>query len=506
MGNPPSQLISSKEVLARTGISRATLNNYISLDLIPTPTIGRPEEPGGPTKIGYFPGWVVGRIEKIQEMKATGMRISDIAAFFREERKEEEFEEKAPSPAEVVEEFGYRSLAQIVFPALLVNEHWEIIWINRSAEQVLFKEPVHEIASAQKRNLFRLLLVSALAGRFVNWQEVFSAHLRLAKRDLSQEALEHICRQVEDCPSEQVAQLYHQAEPLSERPISQQKVLLQPPRDKRAAYILFSSEFREGTLLFYTPASMQLDHIVHLLMGRERLIKAVLSRRIPSLTPLGIVCAKLHSDLHLRTALPPHEYFDLINQMVLTSHRCFKEHGGTPGRSFQETVVCFFLSAPESPQHYLLQALHCAQDLQQMISSLDKRWKYRKSWNNTLGLNIGIHCGHEWLGTIPSSVAFEFTVMGDTLNETLQLSEFGQRGDIWASKKVIENLSAEDRQRVEFGIRLGAFEDRFLSPGIYCQVRELLSTEEIQQRALQQISNLAVTEIINVQPSQELEW
>ena len=56
-----SKQISSKEILARTGISRATLNNYIGLNLIPPPTVRKPKEGGGPTKIGYFPEWVVDR-------------------------------------------------------------------------------------------------------------------------------------------------------------------------------------------------------------------------------------------------------------------------------------------------------------------------------------------------------------------------------------------------------------------------------------------------------------
>ena len=67
-----TESISSKELIARTGISRATLNNYIALSLVPSPAIRRPDEPGGPTKIGYFPVWVIERIEKIREMKAAG--------------------------------------------------------------------------------------------------------------------------------------------------------------------------------------------------------------------------------------------------------------------------------------------------------------------------------------------------------------------------------------------------------------------------------------------------
>jgi len=327
--------------------------------------------------------------------------------------------------------------------------------------------------------------------------------LRLAKRDLTEDRVEQICRQVETCPLEELKEVWRQAEALQEGPITQQELVLRPYKGRNTRHTLFSSDFREGTLLLYTPVNMQLDQILNLLMGREKLVKALLSRRIPSLTSLCILAGRLESSLHLRTALPPHEYFDLINQIILTSHQCFKDHGGTPGRSIQEGVVCFFLSGPDSPREYLHSAIQCAQALKQIIATLDKRWKYKKVWKNTLQMNMSIHCGEEWLGTIPSSLAFDFTVMGESLIESVKLSEFAEGGSIWASKKVIENMSPGDRQRVEFGVRLGTGHERFVSPGIYSQVKELISGDELQQRGLREISNLAVTEIINVHPPEE---
>ena len=490
--------ISSKELLAKTGISRATLNNYISLNLIPSPAVRRPEEPGGPTKIGYFPLWVVERIEKIKELKSTGMRMAEIVVHFMEEDTEGIVSARESEP-----EFAYQSIERIVFPAILVNSSWEIIWINKTAEKVLFKEAVHEIPSAANRNMLRLLLQKGLLKRFRNWKEILSVHLCLAKRDLTEDRVEQICRQVDTCPLDDVKQLWREAEALQDRPITQQELVLRPYKAKTSRHTLFSSDFREGTLLLYTPVNMQLDQILNLLMGRERLVKALLSRRIPSLTSLCILSGRLESSLHLRTALPPHEYFDLINQIILASHQCFKNHGGTPGRSIQEGVVCFFLSAPDSPREYLNSAIQCAQAVKQMVATLDKRWKYKKVWKNTLQMNMGIHCGEEWLGTIPSSVAFDFTVMGESLIETVKLSEFAQGGSIWASKQVIENMSPADRQRVEFGVGHGTAHERFVSPGIYSQVKELISGDEMHQRGLGTIKNLAVTEIISVHPSEE---
>jgi adenylate cyclase len=493
-----SNSISSKELIAKTGISRATLNNYISLNLIPSPTVRKPEEPGGPTKIGYFPIWVLERIERIQEMKASGIRMAEIALHFTDEDVGEK-----ESPREGVVDFSYQSIEGIVFPAILVNSRWEIIWINRSAEREFFQESVREIATAANRNILRLFLEKGLLDRFKNWKEILTLHLRLAKRELSEDRVEQICRQVEACPLDELKELWRETEPLQDRPLTQQDLVLRPYKGKKTRHTLFSSDFREGTLLLYTPVNMQLDQILNLLMGRERLVKALLSRRIPSLTSLCILAGRLESSLHLRTALPPHEYFDLLNQIVLTSHQCFKDYGGTPGRSIQEGVVCFFLSAPDSPREYLHSAIQCAQALKQIIATLDKRWKYKKVWKNTLQMNMSIHCGEEWLGTIPSSLAFDFTVMGESLLEAIKLSEFAEGGSIWASKKVIENMSPGDRQRVEFGVRLGTAQERFVSPGIYSQVKELVKGDELQQRGLREISNLAVTEIINVHPPEE---
>jgi class 3 adenylate cyclase len=474
------------------------LNNYISLNLIPSPIIGKPDEPGGPTKLGYFPEWVVERIGRIQQLKAEGVRMSEIGSHFRQEVEELIGVEEESAGLDGVG-LSYGLIEQIVFPAILVDQHWEIIWINRRAEQEFFDRRVEQIDSAEQRNLIRLLLTSGLLLRYANWREILLAHICLAKRDMAADVYERICSAAQVYPVEELRRLWVEAEPLAERPITQQQVVFRPFSGSAVGQTLFSCDFREGTLLLYSPASMQLEQILDLLMGRERLIKALLSRRIPSRTPLCVLVARLDSALHLRTALPPHEYFDLLNQVILASYQCFKDHAGTPGRSFEETVVCFFLPSPESPQGYFHQALQCARAMQKMISAVDRRWQRQKNWGNQLRLNMGIHCGEEWLGTIPSSLAFEFTVMGETLVEAIKLSEFAQPGSIWASKAVIENLLPEDRQAVEFGIQLGADDRRFVSPGIYSQPPELLSYEELERRGLQQISNLAVTEIINLQ-------
>ena len=74
-------MLSSKDVLERTGISRATLNNYIGTGLVPRPDVLPPQEGGAP-RIGYFPDDTVERIAQIQRLKQEGWSIARIAAHF----------------------------------------------------------------------------------------------------------------------------------------------------------------------------------------------------------------------------------------------------------------------------------------------------------------------------------------------------------------------------------------------------------------------------------------
>jgi class 3 adenylate cyclase len=76
-------VLTSKDVLDRTGISRATLNNYIQAGLLPRPEVLPPNpEDGAAPRIGYFPDDTVARVEAIQRLKREGWSIARLAAHF----------------------------------------------------------------------------------------------------------------------------------------------------------------------------------------------------------------------------------------------------------------------------------------------------------------------------------------------------------------------------------------------------------------------------------------
>src|ERR1043166_3406105 len=78
---PAADDLTSKELLRRTGLSRATLNNYIALGLLPRPQIAPPgPNQGRARRLGYFPAESLEGIAEINQRKAAGLSMAQIVA------------------------------------------------------------------------------------------------------------------------------------------------------------------------------------------------------------------------------------------------------------------------------------------------------------------------------------------------------------------------------------------------------------------------------------------
>ena len=81
-------MISSKALLDQTGMSRATLNNYIALGILPKPGVlsqADDASSGAKRLLGYFPADAVDRIRAVQSLKSEGLSIAEIVEYFKED-------------------------------------------------------------------------------------------------------------------------------------------------------------------------------------------------------------------------------------------------------------------------------------------------------------------------------------------------------------------------------------------------------------------------------------
>jgi hypothetical protein len=140
------------------------------------------------------------------------------------------------------------------------------------------------------------------------------------------------------------------------------------------------------------------------------------------------------------------------------------------------------------------------------VNAIDQHWKRKKGWSNTLSFGLGLHFGQEWVGSVPSATRFDLTVIGESLPTAIKLATFARGGTIWASKRLIESLLPDQRQRIVFGIDRGFHGARSMSSGIYSRVCDLMDVDAVDRLGLHEIANLAVAQIFALDLSgQEIE-
>src|SRR5688572_19334277 len=199
-------MISSKELLEKTGISRATLNNYISSGLLSKPLVQQVTgESSGPKLLGYFPDSALERIELIQQLKREGLSMGEIIARFGAEKSPVGEDERPPAaeepapPAERPSPSGgprplHLTIDELSYPAYMVNHSFELTWYNDAARERFLGRFDTLPPNSEARNLF-LLLLQASHGKSAAYQsELLRPHLSFAKDRLTKATLLSACR------------------------------------------------------------------------------------------------------------------------------------------------------------------------------------------------------------------------------------------------------------------------------------------------------------------------
>ncbi|MBP1748819.1 MAG: hypothetical protein H6Q52_1358, partial [Deltaproteobacteria bacterium] len=179
--------IDSKELLKRSEISRATLNNYIKRGIIPKPLVKSASKSlKGTKKIGYFPETVLDTIIEIKKLKGIGKAMDTIAQEVgqavhggadRRSFANSLLVEKECGPIEITEGSLSLTLDDITTPAYLLNYDFEIEWVNEPAEKIIFGKPIRSIQDVELRNVFRLFLSWEFNHFVKNWEEVVEYHM-----------------------------------------------------------------------------------------------------------------------------------------------------------------------------------------------------------------------------------------------------------------------------------------------------------------------------------------
>jgi adenylate cyclase len=504
-------MLTSLELMQATGISRATLNNYIALGLLPKPMVRNPDtEAQSMTRarqIGYFPQDALERIEQVQQMKKQGVPMAEIVRVLRSDTSTTTPEESviaveaaprsetAVPAAPGINGMMRFTIDQIPFPAYMVNYNFELTWYNEDARRELLGNFERLPSDIKERNALVYLLKGLYGQTPANREALVQIHLMLGRGRLTRNDLMGFLTQQAQTLA---ASSQSQADVYPTGSLVKLPLTLQSPAGESAQYSVHASYYREGILFVYAPAVGD-DNLLNLLERRDEVIRNLLKKRLPVLTDVAVLVADLQNSVRICTELPADEYFELINQIWATMEPIFRKHYGTHGKHVGDGMVYYFFPQPDC--NYIINALTCAQEIKMAMRRISKEWQLRKNWAHELYLNTGINEGLEWLGVFHVDTKVEFTVLGDTINHTARLSDFARSGAIWATKNLLAKLSAEHRKRVKFGIRRKN-EDGFevMVESSYSRIMELLDLSAPHNEKLRDVAAMAITEIVDLVP------
>ncbi len=490
-------MLNSKELLERTGISRATLNNYIALGIVPRPDVLPPEpQDGAAPRIGYFPEDTVQRVADIQRLKNEGWSMAAIAEHFSTRTAALPVEPRvdasiaaAALPARTVasqREAPRLSLGDIAQAAYLVDPEFRVLWSNPAGASVLGRGDFQS-------NVFDALGLAREPGR--RREQALRFHLALAKRhglpfariaaDVAPEQLQVLERLHGESPALPAAAVCH-------IPLDAEGAL--PPA------WLYAVQFREGMLFVQVPRGAAPDELSWLLEARPGRPDPGPKRR-PVLSEVVVLAVDLHDAARIWSTLPAEEYFELINQIWLTADPIFARHHGMSGKHPGDGMVCYFLPQPET--HYVWNALLAADEMRSAMRRVSKEWQLRKGWTTELYLNMGLDEGQQWLGPLKAAGQAEFTMFGDSLDRAARLSDFARHGAVWATKNLIVRLTADEKLRVRYGVHRRDKEgrDMFVS-SVFSTVDRLADSNGALHPRLQDIARLPITEIVDIAPAE----
>ena len=494
----------------QTGISRATLNNYIGQGILPRPRVDK-GPPGGRTtpRIGYFPESALDTLVRVRGLKNKGFKMAEIVELVGNSEDADAPTSWNHSSAPVAKPktapaTGFQlTVDHIESPAYLVNSRFEVEWANPAALNELFGDDIRLSDDITERKFFNMLLEAPTVVAAEGYENLLEFHLAIAKMRLSKSALVNLESFTGDFQeTEKLIRIFDSIPAENGPPPSRTEFNMAPRGEAEDWYSVHVSFFREGIFFAYSKIQDAGDDLLTLLSRRDIVIRDLLKRRRPYLTDLAVLVADLQSSVKICAELPPEEYFQLINDVWGAMEPILRRYFATHGKHVGDGMVSYFLPQPDS--NFLMNALSCAFEMRACMVEISRRWRHQKNWLNDLILNIGIHEGQEWFGTFQTPTHVEFTVLGDTINMAGRLSDLARDGAVWSTKSLVGKLSSKERQGLRYGIkRFDEHGGEIIVPETFARISNLVDMDNPRHEKFADIAALAVTEVFEIDKERE---
>ncbi|MBM3565198.1 MAG: hypothetical protein FJX42_03685 [Alphaproteobacteria bacterium] len=494
--------LTSRELMARANISRATLNNYIALGILPKPELAPGEGPGRQApRIGRFPEASLETLETVNSLKRAGHTMAEIAVMLKKKGVKAAAPPLSSAPVlarPVSESRGLGvTLENIKVPAYLVNARFEIEWANEGAVREVLGPGYRQGSEMSERNIFAFLLHGGPAAGAEDAADLLALHMAIAKRRLPRAGLFALGRDLDGAEMERLVKIHDSVstDQVPQGPLARAEINMARPGEADRRFDVYASFFREGVFFTFQPAAEDKTTLLQFLARRDVVIRDLLKKRPPHLTDVAVMVADLQDSVKICAELPPEQYLGLINDIWGRMNPLLRRYHATHGKHAGDGMVCYFLPQPDV--NFALNAVRCAAEMREIMRQISREWRVKKNWMNDLRLNIGLHAGQEWFGTYQTPTHVEFTVLGDTVNMAGRLSDFAREGQILASKTLFGRFAAKEREGLSYGTRRRAEDGtEMFAPETFARVSNMVDLNNPKYEKFRDIAVLPVAEIV----------
>jgi class 3 adenylate cyclase len=208
----------------------------------------------------------------------------------------------------------------------------------------------------------------------------------------------------------------------------------------------------EGTLRVYGPG-IRASVLNLITRGDENLIERMSELVSPGQQSVAILFADIDRSTKLSKQLPTALYFQLISEITQTIDEAVISHKGIVGKHVGDGTTAFFLakdhgSSSAAARSALVAAKEISRAVEDVVVNFVKGLEDGPSQD--CKTNIGIHWGDTvYMGQIVSGGRLEVTALGDQVNECARIEQAAKRGQILASKELIERLDLLDAKDLQ---------------------------------------------------------
>lgn len=522
-------MLTSICVLEKTGISRATLNNYIHMGLLPKPIVRKNEDPAiRARRVGYFPRTVLDIIQNIFDMKARGTSMKNIVEFLTEEhtpqsgdnlknKNDVKFSMQTGSKGSLQEELfptkisgnlhyiDQKSKSSIIcneltlsffdlpHPAYLVNDRYEIVWINEQAIVKIFMENVVEFNKRENVNIFHLLFEKQYIKDEIDLHTLAEMHMSFLKARCLRSFIGRLYRGISDEQQHLLEYLYDRVEASSAEVVQQSLLDCRDDDGEAKKYLTYNILSMEGVLFIFFPIEKQNSYVKKRISIQRSLVEKNSGKESANLISYSVIVAKLQDTERIFSALPVSHFFSLRSKILQVMDEVFKKYHGFYGRSEGSGIVYYFPENKDSS--HLISPLVCSLKIREDLSKLKRHFSLHQEVVENVHINMGIDEGRDYIDFSKDWPDGGLAPMNETVHRATLLADFALFGSIWTTKNLIDQLAVKELDRIRFGVHLLKGDSTSFRENRFSRIMDLFETDVQKYSKFEEIVHLAVAEI-----------